>query len=109
MVDESETVVTTGESGPTLSNPTIQYSSAESSDTEPVPESTEVSNSEPKEYLPGPQDDPAYKRAKAIADARMKLDAQREKETKTRKSHNKPHNQKKNKAAKKARKLNRKK
>lgn len=106
MVTESETVVNTEESSPTLSNPTIAYAS-ENVDVEPSTEGTEVSNAEPKEYLPGPQDDPAYKRAKAIADARMKLDAQREKETKTRKNHNKPHDQKRNKAAKKARKRNR--
>lgn len=58
--------------------------------------------------LPGPQDDPAYKRAKAIMEARMKLDAQRAKETKARKSKNKSHDQKKNKAVKKARKRNKK-
>ena len=106
MVTESETAVTTGESGPTLSNPVIQYT-AEEAEVEPSTEPTEVSNAEPKEYLPGPQDDPAYKRAKAIAEARMKLDAQREKETKTRKNHNKPHDRKKNKEARKARKRNR--
>lgn len=108
MVIESETVVTTGESGPSLSNPVVPFGDAERAETEPGTEATEVSSAEPKEHLPGPQDDPAYKRAKAIMEARMKLDAQREKETKTRKSKNKPHNQKKNKEARKARKRNKK-
>lgn len=57
--------------------------------------------------LPGPQDDPAYKRAKAITEAKMKRDAENAKRTLSCKSKNKPHDRSKQKAAKKAKKRNR--
>lgn len=83
----------------------IEYGDAV--DTTTLQGSTEVSNAEKKEYLPGPEEDPLFKRAKAIQEARMKLEAQRTKETKCCKAHNKPRDKKKTKAAKKARKKNR--
>lgn len=62
---------------------------------------------EPKKELPGPQDDPAYKRIKAITEAKIRRDARNAKMTKCCKSKNKPRDKQKVKAAKKSKKRNR--
>jgi hypothetical protein len=73
-------------------------------------ESSEVVAEVTGEVLPepgSPQDDPAYKRARSIMEYRLKMEAQKAKETKCCKSKNRPHDRNKVKAAKKARKRNR--
>jgi len=56
-----------------------------------------------KEVLGSPQDDPAYKKAKAI----QEMKAKKARRTKCCNNHNKPHDQKKNKQERKDRKRNR--
>jgi hypothetical protein len=76
---------------------------------EPVMNNSESEAHWKSEPLGQPQDDPAYKRAKAILEARAKLDADRAKRTRCCKNHSKPYDKKKSKEARKARKINKRK
>ena len=58
----------------------------------------------PNGFLGSPQDDPAYKKAKAI----QEMKARKARRTKCCNNHNKPHDQKKNKQERKDRRKNKK-
>jgi len=109
MVIEAETTVNTGEIGSIV--PVIEAEATvvvkETQVEGAPPEGTDVGPVAPVAPLPSPQDDPMYRRVKAIMDMKIRRDAQRAKETKCCKSKNKPHDKDKKRAAKKSKKKNR--